>query len=255
MYLVERSGRRKLLLYSLAGVTVSLVLLSIPFWLGQQLPATVLSTDPPFPSQQCKAPLTPIHTCDRCIRNDCTFCYNEEKQARDGWCVASGSADACGAVEGFVSFSGACPNPYRFALLLAVMLYLSSFSFGMGPVPWVVNSEIYPVSIRGLASGIAGTANWVTNAIVSQTFLLLMNSITPAGTFLVCASVAVAGFVWVYHFVPETKGLSLGEIQGLFAKRAATSPPPEVSGESSALIDVYNGGSSSSSAPAQLLGL
>lgn len=249
MHLVERAGRRKLLLSSLVGVALSLMLLSIPFYLGHRSPATVLPTEPPFSSETCSAQSSALTTCSQCIRNDCTFCYNEEKHARDGWCIDSSAADTCSSVPGLVAFSGACPNPYRFALLLAVMLYLLSFSFGMGPIPWVINSEIYSVGIRGFASGIAGTANWVTNALVSQSFLMLTNSITPAGTFMLCAGIAVAGTVWAYKYVPETKGLSLAEVQGLFARRTATSPPPEDwGGEESALISMRT---ASSSTPAE----
>ena len=231
---MERVGRRKLLLSSLVGVAVSLVLLSIPFWLGDRHPAVALSTPPPFPADTCSTPASSaMDTCVACIRRGCTFCYNEAKHARDGWCIGGGpdglpakpDADSCAAVPGLVEYSDACPNPYRFALLLAVMLYLLNFAFGMGPVPWIVNSEIYSVGIRGLASGIAGTANWVTNALVSQSFLVLTLAITPAGTFMLCAGIAAAGAIWAFWWVPETKGLSLAEVQGLFCL-LYTSPSP-----------------------------
>lgn len=259
MHLVERVGRRRLLLCSLVGVAASLMLLSFPFWLGDRHAAVVLHSQPPFSADECRAPAaSTIDTCGQCISQHCTFCYNEGKHGvdgvRDGWCVGSdpdkatpagSEADSCAAVAGLVEYSDACPNPYRVALLLAVMLYLLNFAFGMGPIPWVVNSEIYSVKIRGVASGIAGTANWVTNAVVSQSFLALTLAITPAGTFMLCSGIAVAGAVWAFFWLPETKGLSLAEVQTLFARRAATSPPPDDLGEQSALISMRT----SSSAP------
>jgi Sugar (and other) transporter len=102
-----------------------------------------------------------------------------------------------------------CPNQYRNGLVLALMLYLVAFSVGIGPLPWVVNAEIYALEIRGIASGIAGTTNWLTNALVSQSFLLLTNVLSPAGAFLLYAAITAVGTVWAYEFVPETKGLSL----------------------------------------------
>ena len=51
----------------------------------------------------------------------------------------------------------ACPNPYGWLALLALILYLVFFAPGMGPVPWTVNSEIYALPVRGVANGLAAT--------------------------------------------------------------------------------------------------
>ena len=63
--------------------------------------------------------------------------------------------------------------------------------------------------VRGAASGAAATANWVTNAAVSQTFLALTRALGGSGTFLLYACVAAAGAAWVYAALPETKGAAL----------------------------------------------
>ena len=60
--------------------------------------------------------------------------------------------------------------------------------------------------VRGLASGVAATANWVANAAVSQTFLALTASLGGSGTFWLYAGVALAGMAWVFVVLPETKG-------------------------------------------------
>ena len=67
----------------------------------------------------------------------------------------------------------------------------------------------------------AATANWLTNAFVAQTFLTLTHALGPAGVFWLYAAVAAVGWVWVWAVLPETKGLTLEEIQEVFAKRAA----------------------------------
>lgn len=101
------------------------------------------------------------------------------------------------------------------------MLYLLVFAVGVGPVPWAVNAEIYSLPFRGAASGVAGTANWLANGVVSQTFLLLVHGLTAAGAFMVYAAIAALGIGWVLRCLPETKGLSLSEIQDLFEERLA----------------------------------
>ena len=60
--------------------------------------------------------------------------------------------------------------------------------------------------VRGLASGVAATSNWVANAVVSQTFLTMTLKLGGSGTFWLYAAVAAAGLVWVYFMLPETKG-------------------------------------------------
>lgn len=61
-----------------------------------------------------------------------------------------------------------CGLSSRWHILVFILLYLISFSPGLGPVPWAVNAEIYPLEIRSVGNGVASTANWIANFIVSQ---------------------------------------------------------------------------------------
>ena len=63
-----------------------------------------------------------------------------------------------------------------------------------------------PLQVRGLASGAAATANWLTNAIVSQTFLVLTQQLGGSGTFWMYTAVSLGGLLWVFHVLPETNG-------------------------------------------------
>ena len=96
------------------------------------------------------------------------------------------------------------------------MTYMLSFAPGLSPVPWAVNSEIYPTTVRGLAGGIATTGNWVGNIVVSQTFLSLLDALGPAATFNTYAVVVVIGALVAFKFMPETKGLTLAQVQAAF---------------------------------------
>ncbi|WOL11276.1 inositol transporter 1 [Canna indica] len=104
--------------------------------------------------------------------------------------------------------------------VIGLALYIASFSPGMGPVPWAVNSEIYPEAYRGVCGGMSATVNWVSNLIVSQTFLSVVALVGTAWTFLIIAGFAVLAFVFVAIFVPETKGLNFEEVERLWKERA-----------------------------------
>ncbi|CAI0464057.1 unnamed protein product [Linum tenue] len=91
-------------------------------------------------------------------------------------------------------------------------LYIGSFSAGMGAVPWVIMSEIFPINIKGAAGGLATLVNWFGAWAVSYTFNFLM-SWSSYGTFLVYAGINALAIVFVIMVVPETKGRTLEQIQ------------------------------------------
>ena len=88
----------------------------------------------------------------------------------------------------------------------------------MGTVPWIVNSEIYPLRYRGVGGGIAAVANWTSNLIVSETFLTLTEALGSAGTFLLFAGFSTIGLIFIYFLVPETKGLPIEEVEHMLEK-------------------------------------
>jgi MFS transporter, SP family, galactose:H+ symporter len=94
-----------------------------------------------------------------------------------------------------------------------VMLYVASFAISLGPVFWLMISEIYPLKIRGVAMGIATMANWGSNLLVALTFLSLLRSVGRPGTFWLYALIGVIGWIFVYKLVPETKGKTLEQIE------------------------------------------
>uniref|UniRef100_A0A9I9D823 Major facilitator superfamily (MFS) profile domain-containing protein n=1 Tax=Cucumis melo TaxID=3656 RepID=A0A9I9D823_CUCME len=93
-----------------------------------------------------------------------------------------------------------------------VLVYIGSFSIGMGPVPWVVMSEIFPINIKGLAGSMATLTNWFGAWACSYTFNFLM-AWSSYGTFLIYAVVNAMAIGFVVLIVPETKGKSLEQIQ------------------------------------------
>ncbi|MGI9048575.1 MAG: sugar porter family MFS transporter [Rubrobacteraceae bacterium] len=96
---------------------------------------------------------------------------------------------------------------------LCLALYIASFAISLGPIFWLMISEIYPLAIRGKTMSVASLANWGSNFIVALTFLLLINALGQTGTFWLYGVIGVVAWFFVYFLVPETKGRSLEAIE------------------------------------------
>lgn len=101
----------------------------------------------------------------------------------------------------------------------SLMAYVASFAISLGPIFWLLNAEIYPLSVRSKAAGIGTMANWTFNFIVSLTFLLLIEALGRSGAFWFYAAVGVLTLVFCWKLVPETKGKRLEDIQAEFQAR------------------------------------
>ncbi|MBO0902816.1 sugar porter family MFS transporter [Jiella sonneratiae] len=96
---------------------------------------------------------------------------------------------------------------------LSVAAYVGFFAIGLGPVFWLLIAEIFPLAVRGRGMSIATVSNWVSNLVVSQVFLLLIDGVGSGSTFLLFAVLTVAAILFTLRLVPETKGRSLEEIE------------------------------------------
>lgn len=113
----------------------------------------------------------------------------------------------------------------EFAVIAFVLVYVYMFGIGISPVPYVVNSEIYPIHVRGPCISLSTATNWLMDFLVSVSFLTLARSMStfnsdpmhhPNGVFFLYAAIALFGLVVLYFKMPETKGLSLEETSQLF---------------------------------------
>ncbi|WP_449461714.1 sugar porter family MFS transporter [Tardisphaera miroshnichenkoae] len=107
---------------------------------------------------------------------------------------------------------------------ISLMAYVGFFAIGLGPVFWLLISEIYPLSIRGLATSMAALTNWASNFVVALTFLLLIAALGNTGTFLMYAVLGIAALIFIMKYVPETKDLSLETIQQDIMDRFGAKP-------------------------------
>ncbi|XP_038563172.1 proton myo-inositol cotransporter-like isoform X5 [Micropterus salmoides] len=237
VWLVERVGRRKLILGSLLGTALSLTLLAVGFLLSAQNSPPI--TLHPVDSQNSTCRLYGF--CELCMLDpDCGFCYRENSTSvYDSSCVPVDQTSTDHAAWGrcFNRTETAdspiwaynfCPTSYSWIVLLGLVLYLAFFAPGMGPMPWTVNSEIYPLWARSTGNACSAGVNWIFNVLVSLTFLHVAEFLTYYGAFFMYTGLVVLGLLFVQGCLPETQGLQLEEIETLFTGQlcscGATSP-------------------------------
>jgi MFS family permease len=90
---------------------------------------------------------------------------------------------------------------------------LATFCIGLGPIFWLLISEIYPTTVRAQAMSLATMANWGSNFLVAATFLTFVEHLGMRGCFLVFAGLCLAAFVFSLRMVPETRGRTLEQIE------------------------------------------
>lgn len=112
--------------------------------------------------------------------------------------------------------SSSGPTTAGIITLVALVVFIASFAFSLGPVVWTVINEIFPNRVRGRAVAVATAVNWGSAWLVSQFFLTLIEAIGNSATFYLFAAFSVIAWVWIWRRVPETKGRSLEDIQQLW---------------------------------------
>jgi sugar porter (SP) family MFS transporter len=116
-------------------------------------------------------------------------------------------------VLGVYFSSSTLQDQYGWLALGGLILFIAGFAIGLGPVFWLMISEIFPVGVRSKAMATATIVNWGANFLVAQTFLSLSGWITRQGVFFLYAALAVLSIVYFAKQVPETRGRSLEDIQ------------------------------------------
>ena len=143
---------------------------------------------------------------------------------------------ALATLAAFFFFKDDLGDNLKWVTVGTVLIYIMFFAISLGPLGWLIISEIFPLKIRGVGMSIGALSNWFFNGIVAFTFLKLAWLFTgdgmeitktvitdgqevvqtdpnPAGAFFLYALIAVFGLIWGYKYIPETKGVTLEKIE------------------------------------------
>jgi len=104
-------------------------------------------------------------------------------------------------------------------VLIAILLYVASFAISLGPVMWTLISEIFPSKIKGIAISVVGFFNSLVSFSVTQVFPWELSNLGPTITFALYAILSLCALIFVYKFVIETKGRTLEEVEKLLIRK------------------------------------
>ena len=197
IYLIDRMGRRPLLLIGTAGIAVSLLVCAYGFnEATYQLSKEEINLFE-FSDAEKLLPFA-----DKLYDNDVEF-KNELKEVL-GTKIYSKN-------DGAILEAATTINANL--ILIGILGFIACFAFSLGPVMWVLLSELYPIKYRGLAIGVIAFINSLISSLVQLVFPWELSNLGNAFTFFLFGAVAFIGFFILLKILPETKGKSLEELE------------------------------------------
>ena len=200
---IDRLGRKPLLTFGLAGIALSMFLLAYGFGSATYTLQQNKLSDLPEDLDRGKLELI----LDKTYGSDVAF-----KEAIVG---QLGEAEASQYESSLIT---AAINMNPMLILIGIIGFVASFAFSLGPVMWVLFSELFPIHVRGLAISFAGFVNSAISFLVQLIFPWELSTFGSSTTFLIYGLFAGVGFAFVIWMVPETKGKSLEELSKLLVK-------------------------------------
>ena len=197
IYLIDRMGRRPLLLIGTAGIAVSLLVCAYGFNQATYKLSKEKINQFEFSDFQKLLPFV-----DKVYENDIDF-KNEIKAALGNKVYSKNDG----------AILEAATNINANLILIGILGFIACFAFSLGPVMWVLLSELYPIKYRGLAIGVIAFVNSLISSIEQLVFPWELSNLGNALTFFLFGAVALVGFFIMLKILPETKGKSLEELE------------------------------------------
>lgn len=202
IYLIDRMGRRPLLLIGTAGIAVSLLLCAYGF--NQ---ATYQLTEKKINQLEFSESQKLLPYADKVYENDVDF-KNDIKTALGNKIYSKN--------DGVIL--EAATNINATLILIGILGFIACFAFSLGPVMWVLLSELYPLKYRGLAIGVIAFVNSFISSVVQLVFPWELSNLGNSLTFFIFGIIALIGFFILIKILPETKGKSLEELEELLVR-------------------------------------
>ena len=197
IYLIDRMGRRPLLLIGTAGIAVSLLVCAYGFNEATYQLSKEEINQLEFSDSQKLLPFA-----NKLYESDVEF-KNELKEILGSKIYSKN--------DGAILEAATTINANL--ILIGILGFIACFAFSLGPVMWVLLSELYPIKYRGLAIGVIAFINSLISSLVQLVFPWELSNLGNALTFFLFGSVAFIGFFILLKILPETKGKSLEELE------------------------------------------
>ncbi len=200
---IDRFGRKPLLSFGVAGIAICMFILAAGFYSASYtLNEEALAS---LPESINKEQLLEIK--DQVFESDVAF--------KNALITHLGSEIAI-KYESDLITAAISMNPLL--ILIGIIGFVASFAISIGPVMWVLFSELFPNRLRGLAISFVGLINSAVSFLVQLVFPWELANIGSAGTFLIYGIFAAVGFVFILMIVPETKGKTLEELENILVR-------------------------------------
>ena len=204
MALIDKLGRRPLLGFGLTGIAVCMLTLAYGFGA-----ATYTLDDDSITNLPADVDRVQIETVAGTT-------YDSDIDFREAVSAAVGG-DVYKQHESALVSSAIDMNPLL--ILFAILGFVASFAISIGPIMWVLFSELFPNNVRGMAISFVGLVNSAVAFLVTLLFPWELENLGNANTFLIYGIIAVIGLVFVMRILPETKGRSLEELEQILVRR------------------------------------
>lgn len=206
MALIDKLGRKPLMLIGLFGIVISMSLSAIGFYSAKyQLTEESLEI---IESVEVRERLKPIigntYSSDVEFKNTLKTLLGEQQLRESQTEIIAASADMNSVL-----------------ILVGILGFVASFAVSLGPVMWVLLAEIFPTHLRGIGIAFTGLINSAVSFTIQLVFPWEIATFGTATTFIIYGAFALIGFVLVYRLLPETKGKSLEEIKQVFEQAKA----------------------------------
>jgi len=200
---IDKIGRKPLLSGGVAGIAISMVVLATSFFNATY----TLSEDSFAKVEGYEVPVA--------VTEAYGTTYESEGELAAFLIPAMGE-DSWGGYKSDILTQSISIN--SMVVLIAILAFVASFAISIGPVMWVLFSELFPNRVRGVAISFVGLINSAVSFLVQWIFPWELEYLGTGMTFLVYGLFAVAGFFFVIRVIPETKGKSLEEIEEALVK-------------------------------------